>query len=1206
MKKIFYFLLVLPLFVSGQSTNQNFVKTTVYKQATLTSVTAPAPSVATVQIGYFDGLGRPIQQIANQQSATGKDIIVPIVYDNYGLQAKQYLPYPSSGSSMAYDAAAVTNVTNYSQYAGQTPYGEKQFEASPLNRVQKQAAPGTDWDLPTGASDPDHTVKLDYQNNTVVDLVKLYVAYSTWDNTKGLYEIALTQTGTAYYSNNQLFKTVVKNENWQSSDGKNNTTEEYTNKDNKIVLKRVYSDYKDFDRTLLDSQVAHDTYYVYDQFNNLVYTIPPSVTNVSTQMDGLCYQYKYDYRNRLVEKKLPGKQWEFIVYDKLNRVIKTGPTFSPFSNIVAPNNIGWLITKYDVYNRPVYTGWEQSTTVTSAGRKVLQDSQNNLTTTINESKKTSGTIDGIAAYYSNTVAPTTFKLLTVNYYDNYTFPGVATIPTAVETQTTLTTAKIKTLPSGGWSRVLSLSTSIVGETLSIFYDVKGRIVETYLKNYLGGYTKTDTKLDFVGVPQYTITYHKRLTTDTELKVTDNYSYTPQGRLSTHTQQIGTGAIELISKNDYNELGQLITKRVGGADTTGATSLQKVDYAYNIRGWLTNINDVNDLKTSTENDLFAFKINYNTVDNVLNYTGTPLYNGNISETYWITKNDNIKRKYSYEYDSLNRLKNAVYQKPDDATQLTNSYNESVIYDKTGNIIILQRNGAFDDAALTFQIDYLNYSYTNTNSPNQLMKVTDATNDPSGFKDDSNGINDTSDDYGYDANGNLIRDENKGILNGASNAIFYNHLNLPTKIVFGTTGTIEYLYNANGEKRSKKVTKGSTITTTDYLDGFQYNNNVLIFFPTSEGYVSNTVISGVNSYNYVYNYKDHLGNSRLSYTKDATTGTLKILEENQYYPFGMKHTNYNVNVSYYGHYDPFLGYIVSHPMVDGGPAPVITSGVNSPFKYKFNSMEYQDELGLNMYDFGARNYDPAIGRWMNIDPMAETSTEISPYVYALNNPVYFIDPDGMDEEEFDGWGLGDDGIWRHDANLTNENYNKGDNHYKSFTEDCTIVEGHIVHANGTHEQEGYIYLGDSDKDFHYVDMSQIDEEAEQGREITDSELDLEDHSLSSEISEYTSELMAITISLDGGEPATIEASYIEDILGNAIAGLVYVGEVVNGLNILDSFAQRGANNGKLQDDELQAIKDRIAAGTASSSDLQKLKKHEKNTGDRGSRQSKDKKR
>jgi RHS repeat-associated protein len=65
----------------------------------------------------------------------------------------------------------------------------------------------------------------------------------------------------------------------------------------------------------------------------------------------------------------------------------------------------------------------------------------------------------------------------------------------------------------------------------------------------------------------------------------------------------------------------------------------------------------------------------------------------------------------------------------------------------------------------------------------------------------------------------------------------------------------------------------------------------------------------------------------------------------------------------------------------------------YQYKYNGKEYQDELGLNFYDYGARNYDPALGRWMNIDPLAEKYYKNSPYSYGLNSPVYFIDPDGM---------------------------------------------------------------------------------------------------------------------------------------------------------------------------------------------------------------------
>ena len=116
--------------------------------------------------------------------------------------------------------------------------------------------------------------------------------------------------------------------------------------------------------------------------------------------------------------------------------------------------------------------------------------------------------------------------------------------------------------------------------------------------------------------------------------------------------------------------------------------------------------------------------------------------------------------------------------------------------------------------------------------------------------------------------------------------------------------------------------------------------------------------------------------------------EIVEENQYYPFGLKHANYNMSRKAY--------YKSGGDLVLEEPCP--SCPIDFKYNYKYNGKEYQDELGLNFYDYGARNYDPALGRWMNIDPLAEEGRRWSPYNYAMDNPVYFVDPDGMLSQSF----------------------------------------------------------------------------------------------------------------------------------------------------------------------------------------------------------------
>src|SRR5690606_5256902 len=257
----------------------------------------------------------------------------------------------------------------------------------------------------------------------------------------------------------------------------------------------------------------------------------------------------------------------------------------------------------------------------------------------------------------------------------------------------------------------------------------------------------------------------------------------------------------------------------------------------------------------------------------------------------------------------------------------------------------------------QIDELTYTYDG----NRLLKVADDTNNPDGFKDGTN----TGNDYTYDTMGNMLTDQNKGITN-----IKYNHLNLPTEVTFNT-GKIKYTYDAAGTRMAKKVEPSSGVAvTTDYLGGFQYENNELKFFHQPEGFVQKEN----NQYIYHFIYKDHLGNNRLTYADldgDGEVTPGEIIEENNYYPFGLRHKGYN-------------------ELATENP---------SGFRDKFGGKELNDELGFEVYDFGARNYDPTLGRWMNIDPLAEEMRRFSPYNYAFNNPIFFIDPDGMAPFGFD---------------------------------------------------------------------------------------------------------------------------------------------------------------------------------------------------------------
>lgn len=1006
MKLLYNLLFLVPVLAQAQSTEQNYIKTTAYKVATqngttqTTGGTAVTDAHRAVNIGYFDGMGRPIQQIAFRQSAEGKNIIVPITYDALGRKTRDYLPFPSQSTSLLYtdNTSVISSLESF--YAGefgadgQYPYSEKQLESSPLNRVQKQSAPGVDWALPAVPTAPDHTIRFEYLANGANE-VRLFTATSS-SPSAGQYAVALSNSG--HYAAGELFKTKVKDENWKTEDNNNNTTDEFKDKQGRVVLKRSY-----------ESGEAYDTYYVYDQYSNLSYVIPPKVNTGQTItnpiLEELCYQYRYDNRNRLVEKRLPGKGWEYIVYDRMDRVVATGPANAPFTDLIVNGKKGWLITKYDAFNRAVLTAWKEAVFTTTT-RKTLQDLHDSKTV-LSEARAAETTINGVAMRYTNQAEPTAgYHILTVNYYDDYEFTSLAewvptTLPPTSRGQVVFydRTNKPKGLATGSWVRVLEASTNYRNERSYILYDVKSRPILNFKRNHLLGSDLYQTVYDFEGKVLQTQTTHGRMGSSVALTVSDYFAYTDQGRLSLHTHKIDSGALELLAKNEYDKLGQLKSKKVGSPYTSTLASHQNVNYSYNIRGWLKGINKMDNLvQPGDPKDLFAFALNYNTITNELKYEDgnvKPLYNGNISETFWKTSSDGLSRKYGYRYDHLNRLTAAVYQKPDlgpgSPAEITRSYDEKMSYDKNGNIMFLKRNGYLDsnDPLVNYQIDDLGYSYA-PNS-NKLLSVSDSSGSLDGFLDgNQQGNAQHPIDYEYDEYGNMTADWNKAI-----ESISYNHLNLPVKIRFKVDREdkiIEYLYNAVGSKIGKRtVHQSATVNidnTTLYLAGFQYLNDVLQFFPTSEGYVN--VTGSAN--NYVFNYVDHLGNIRLTYTEDPVSGALTVLEQSHYYPYGMKHSNYNE-----ARHDYRQG--------EGGIYAVIRAVDRSNYQYKYNGKEYQDELGLNVYDMDLRDYDPATGRWTGIDPV--THHNMSPYNAFDGNPVFWADPSGTDAVTFT---KGSDGEFR----------------------------------------------------------------------------------------------------------------------------------------------------------------------------------------------------
>ena len=840
------------------------------------------------EITYYNGLGYPSQKIEVGTSNKNKSIYHPIVYDNLLRDdAKSYLPYAQGSNTEMIDWKFTESLQdfyafNYKEYTYH--FSEKVYEDSPLGRVREVYGPGSDWRSQKAST------KFSYLSNIAGNDTLNCLRFEMTE--KDNQNMELKVAGNCKSS--ELSVTRTENEDRQ-------VTLEFKNKFDQVVLSRQIEHNN-------GSKTNNDTYYLYDEFDNLKAVLPPMVSaqlvsgssyssQTSASLAQYAYLYKYDMRNRCIGTKLPGCSWEYKVYDLADRLI--------FSQTGEQRKRGeWQFALPDAMGRECIMG---------ICKNAIDPFNNPILNTCVKCERTDNA--SLLGYSVTGVALNSVTVLTAKYYDDYLFKmqnGTLISNSSLNYEANSEfgeryTTSSQGLQTGNATARLDKNGSVTGyDYTATYYDYNGRAIQTKSTNHLGGYEKTYTAYNFTGQPVHTKHIHSKSNSD--LIEETKHSYNHAGRLS-ETVQIVNEKDSTKMSYLYDDLGNIKSlTRIDGTSTLTTTN------TYNIRNWLTSI----------ESPLFSQTLHYT------DGPGTPQYGGNISSMTWKANKESITRNYQYSYDKLNRLTSANYSEGSNSMTNTNHFNEQVTgYDKHGNITGLKRYGQTGQSSYGL-IDDLSLTYTG----NQLKKVTDSATSSAyangfEFKD---GVNlDT--EYSYDEDGNLTKDLNKNISD-----IQYNFLNLPRRIQFKDGSEISYLYSADGTKlQTTHIIAGNT-TTTDYCGNVIYENGSRDKLLTEQGYFS------IADKKFHYYIQDHQGNNRVVASQDGT-----IEEVNHYYPFG----------------GLFAIYSSAQP-------------------YKYNGKELDRKAGLDWYNYGARQYDPVLGRWHTMDLMAEKYYKVSPYVYCLNNP------------------------------------------------------------------------------------------------------------------------------------------------------------------------------------------------------------------------------
>ena len=686
-------------------------------------------------------------------------------------------------------------------------------------------------------------------------------------------------------------------------------------------------------RVLLTRQMnggeAHDTYTVYDNYGNVRFVLPPlaadSLTAVQSYAEShpvlqkYAYIYHYDKYNRCIYKKLPGCDPVYTIYDAADRPVFTQDGEQRERNewsFSIPDGFGRVVLSGICKNQPAY-GAESTPLDTVVVKAVWANEENPL-----------------KGYRLEGITLSSPTVLSVSYYDSYDFLGKNGIPDDATTAYCETAGYGKRYGDDCKGQQTGILTARFTDReytgfiySALYYDDRYRVIQRKGNNGQHGTESVYTAYNFEGSPTKEKHVHSA---PGQAPVTEvhTYTYDLANRLLKSVYQLNDKDSITLVDNIYDEVGRLFVDRRNGVPEL------RTNYSYNLRSWLKGVSS----------PLFSQTLNYQETINDI----SPCYNGNISSLFWRTAQNNAsnalisspEKGYSFTYDGLSRLKDAVYGEGASLNQNRNRFNEQITgYDKMGNILGLLRYGQTGTDSYGL-IDNLNLTYNG----NQLQSVYDnATNSVFGngmeFKDNAH----ETVEYAYDKNGNLTKDLNKNI-----NGIQYNILNLPSHIRFAGGSSIVYEYAADGSKIRTTHTINDNVTSTVYCGNAVYENGSLKILLNESGYYS------FQDNRFHFYIKDHQGNVRV-----VADETGKVDEVNDYYPFG----------------------------------GLMSNACNNTQPYKYNGKELDRKGGLDWYDYGARYYDPLIGMFLSVDPLSENFYSVNPYAYCLSNPFNRIDPTGM---------------------------------------------------------------------------------------------------------------------------------------------------------------------------------------------------------------------